>query len=150
MTLYKRHGVSNNRFNNLFRLTSNNTSKLRISDLCDVNSSVDSPHKGPVMGKKFHCHDVIMDPEAINSPVENGWMGSSHMILAYIRYIMLPQSNMGMLLCEQLDCLVCTENVIFGIYISYFICLSAVIYCEISLAILNNVVSVKSYSKSLK
>ena len=53
-------GVSNNRhlnclYNNYFRLTSKNTPKPAILVLCVGNPPVDSPHKGPVTGKRCHA-----------------------------------------------------------------------------------------------
>ena len=54
------HGVSDHwqfdcLFNTPFRLTKKTTAKL-----CITGSSVDSPHKGPVMQKVFPCHDVFL------------------------------------------------------------------------------------------
>ena len=48
--------------NRLFRLTSKETSKLRVTGLCVGNSPgpVNSPHKGPVTRKMFPFDDVIM------------------------------------------------------------------------------------------
>ena len=39
---------------------STKTSKLRVTGLCERNSPVNSPHKGPVMQKMFPFDDVIM------------------------------------------------------------------------------------------
>ena len=46
--------------NRLFRRRSKNTSKLRVSGLCEGNSPVNSPHKGPVTRKMFPSDDVIV------------------------------------------------------------------------------------------
>ena len=70
-TLRWRHndqaGVSNHQpygclLNRLFRRRSKETSKLRVTGLCAVNSPgpVNSPHKGPVTRKMFPFDDVIM------------------------------------------------------------------------------------------
>ena len=65
MTLQGRHnghdGVSNHQpyhclLNRLFMRRSKKTSKLRVTGLCEVNSS----HKGPVTRKMFPFDDVIM------------------------------------------------------------------------------------------
>ena len=37
------------------------TSKLCVTDLCEGNSPVNSPHKGPVMRKMFPFDDVIIN-----------------------------------------------------------------------------------------
>ena len=55
----ERDGVSNHRrldclLNRLFWRRAKKTSKLRVTDLCEGNSPVNSPHKGPVNGKCFH------------------------------------------------------------------------------------------------
>ena len=44
----------------LFRRRSKKTSKLRVTGLCEGNSPVNSPHKGPVTRKMFRFDDVIM------------------------------------------------------------------------------------------
>ena len=70
MSLQERHneryGVSNHRHpdclvSRLFRRTSTKTSKLRVTGLCEWNPPVTahSPHKGPVMRKKFPFDNVI-------------------------------------------------------------------------------------------
>ena len=63
----ERHGVSNYRpldglLNSLFRHRSKNTSKIRVTGLCEGNSPVtgEFPHKGPVTRKMFPFDDVIM------------------------------------------------------------------------------------------
>ena len=51
-------------FNSLYRLTTNKTPKLHITDpfVRWINRCpMDSPHKGPVMRKALPCHDIIMD-----------------------------------------------------------------------------------------
>ena len=50
--------------NRLFRRSSKQTSKLRVTGLCVGNSPgpVNSPHKGPVTRKTFPFDDVIMIP----------------------------------------------------------------------------------------
>ena len=62
----ERYGVSNHRHpdclvSRLFRRTSTKTSKLRVTGLCEWNPPVTahSPHKGPVMRKKFPFDNVI-------------------------------------------------------------------------------------------
>ena len=60
-----RDGVSNHPrldclLNHLFRRRSKKTSKLRVTGLCEGNSPVNSPHKGPVTRKMFPFEDVIM------------------------------------------------------------------------------------------
>ena len=60
----ERQGVSNHRrldclLNRLFRRISKNTSKLRVTSLCEGNPP-DSPHKGPVTRKMFLFDNVIM------------------------------------------------------------------------------------------
>ena len=59
---HKRHGVSNHQhldcvLNRLFKLVSKKISKLRVTGLCEGNTS---PHKGPVTGKVFPFNDAIM------------------------------------------------------------------------------------------
>ena len=44
------------------RCRSKKTSKLRVTGLCEGNSPVNSPHKGPVTRKIFPFDDVIMFP----------------------------------------------------------------------------------------
>ena len=44
----------------LFRRRSKKTSKLRVTGLCERNSPVNSPHKGPVTRRTFTFDDVIM------------------------------------------------------------------------------------------
>ena len=61
----ERDGVSNHQprdclLNRLFRRRSTKTSKLRLTGLCEGNSPVNSPHKGPVTRKMFPFDDVIM------------------------------------------------------------------------------------------
>ena len=46
--------------NRLFRRRSKKTSKLRITGFCVGNSSVNSPHKGPIKLKMLPFDDVIM------------------------------------------------------------------------------------------
>ena len=46
--------------NRLFKHRSKKTSKLRVTGLCEGNSAVNSPHKGPVTRKMFPFDDVIM------------------------------------------------------------------------------------------
>ena len=46
--------------NRLSRRRSKKTSKLRVTGLCEGNSPVNSPHKGPVTRKMFPFDDVIM------------------------------------------------------------------------------------------
>ena len=48
--------------NHLFRRKSKETSKLRVTGLCEVvhRGPVNSPHKGPVTRKMFPFHDVTM------------------------------------------------------------------------------------------
>ena len=46
--------------NHLFRRRSKKTSKLRVTGLCEGNSPVNSPHKGPVTRKMFPFDDVMM------------------------------------------------------------------------------------------
>ena len=58
-------GVSNHRpyhwvLNRLFKRRSQKTSKLRVTGLCEGNSPVNSPHKGPVTRKMLPFDDVIM------------------------------------------------------------------------------------------
>ena len=60
-------GVSNHQprgclLNRLFRRRSKKTSKLRVTGLCEGNSTgpANSPHKGPVTRKMFPFDDVIM------------------------------------------------------------------------------------------
>ena len=62
-----RYGVSNYQhldclLNRLFRCRSMKTSKLRVTGLCEGNSPVNSPHKGPVTRKMSSLDDVIMKP----------------------------------------------------------------------------------------
>ena len=58
-------GVSNHRridclLNRLSRRNSKETSKLRVTGLCEGNSPVNSPHKGPVTRKMVPFDDVII------------------------------------------------------------------------------------------
>ena len=60
-----RDSVSNHQphdclLNRLFRRRSKKTSKLRVTGLCAGNSPVNSPHKWPVMRKRFPFDGVIM------------------------------------------------------------------------------------------
>ena len=62
------HGISNHRLidyllNPLLRRASKETSKLRVTGVCEGNQRwpVDSPHKGPVTRKMFPFDDVIMN-----------------------------------------------------------------------------------------
>ena len=62
----ERDGVSNHQphnylFNRLFKRRTKKTSKLRVTGLCEGNSPVNSPHKGPVTQKTFPFDDAIMD-----------------------------------------------------------------------------------------
>ena len=59
------YGVSNKRqfdslFNRLLRSTAKETSPALLV-LCERNSLIDSPQKGPVMRKKLPCHDFPWD-----------------------------------------------------------------------------------------
>ena len=59
------NGISNHQcldclLNRVFRHRSKKTSKLRITGLCEGNSLVNSPHKGPVTRKMFPFDDIIM------------------------------------------------------------------------------------------
>ena len=61
----ERNGVSNHRhldclLNRLFRRRSKNTSKLRVTGLCEGDSPVYCSHKGSVTRKMFPFDDVIM------------------------------------------------------------------------------------------
>ena len=61
-----RGGVSNHRrfhylLNRLFRRRSKKTPTRRTASLCEGNSPVNSPHKGPVTRKMFPFDDVIME-----------------------------------------------------------------------------------------
>ena len=65
VTSHKQHGVSNHRqpdclSNSLTGPTAKKTSKLGNTVLCERNSSVDSPHKWPVMRETFQSHGVIV------------------------------------------------------------------------------------------
>ena len=69
-TLQWRHnehdGVSNHQphdclFNRLFRCISKETSRLRVTGLCEENSPLNSPHKGPVTWKMLPFDDLIMN-----------------------------------------------------------------------------------------
>ena len=69
----ERDGVSNHQphdclLNRLFRHSSKKTSKLRVTGLCEGNSPVNSPHKGPVTRKMFPFDDVIMFNLASTAP----------------------------------------------------------------------------------
>ena len=59
---YLKAPVSPFLLNRLFRRKSNETSKLRITGLCEANPQVigGPPHKGPVKRKMFLFDDVIM------------------------------------------------------------------------------------------
>ena len=62
---YERDGVSNEQphdclLKHLFRHRSKKTSKIRVTVLCEGNSPVNSPHKGPVTRKMCPFDDVIM------------------------------------------------------------------------------------------
>ena len=78
-TLQWRHnvhdGVSNHQpydclLNRLFRRTSKKISKLRVTDLCEGNSPVNSPHKGPVTRRMFSFDDVIMQTKCLQSDIK--------------------------------------------------------------------------------
>ena len=65
-TVDDRHGVSNTQqsdysFNGLFRLLTRKTIKPRITDLLWGESIDDRwiTHRGPIMQKKFPCHDMV-------------------------------------------------------------------------------------------
>ena len=69
-TLQWRHnehdGVSNHQphdclFNRLFMCISKETSRLRVTGLCEENSPLNSPHKGPVTWKMLPFDDLIMN-----------------------------------------------------------------------------------------
>ena len=71
----ERNGISNHQphdclRNRLFRPRSKETSKLRVTGLCEGNSPVTNgfPHKGPVTRKMFPFDDVIMDVNSIKVP----------------------------------------------------------------------------------
>ena len=60
-----RDGASNHKphdglLNRLFGRRPKRASKLRVTGLCEGNSPVNSPHKGPVTWKRFPLDDVIM------------------------------------------------------------------------------------------
>ena len=60
-----RDGISNHQphdcpLNRLFKRRSKKTPKLRVTGLCEGNSPVNSPHKGPVTWKISPLDDVIM------------------------------------------------------------------------------------------
>ena len=62
---YEHDGVSNHQphdclLNRLFIRRSKKISKLRVTGLCEGNSPVNSPQKGPVTGKMFPFDDVII------------------------------------------------------------------------------------------
>ena len=62
----RRDSVSNRQrldclLNRLFRRRSKKTSKLRVTGLCEGNSLVNSPKKGPVMRKIFPFDDAIFE-----------------------------------------------------------------------------------------
>ena len=64
-------GVSNHQphsclLDRLFRRRSKKTSQLRVAGLCEGNSPVNSPHKGPVTRKMFPFNDVIMAHKGID------------------------------------------------------------------------------------
>ena len=57
----ERNGLSNHRrLNCLFMRKSRKTTKLCVTGLCEGNSLVNSPHKGPVSRKMFPLYDIIM------------------------------------------------------------------------------------------
>ena len=53
--------------NRLFRCRSKNTSKLRVTGLCDWSWLVNSPHKWPVTRKMFPSDDVIMKTSSLEA-----------------------------------------------------------------------------------
>ena len=72
----ERDGVSNYRrhdclLKRLFRRRSKKTSKFRVTGICEGNSPVNSPHKGPVTRKMFPFDDVIMNVESCNGMTLN-------------------------------------------------------------------------------
>ena len=96
MTSYECPGVSKYRqlnclFKNLFRLTTEETSKLRIThDWSFVRGNhrwpVESPYKEPIIRKMFPWHDFFLPP--CGGMVENTWVNnpvrSANMIQAVI------------------------------------------------------------------
>ena len=61
----------------LFRRRSKNISKLRVTGLCEGNSPVNSPHKGPVTRKNFSIwwrHNVYTTRDS------NGWLTTLYTI----------------------------------------------------------------------
>ena len=65
----ERDGVSNHQsldclLKRLFRRRSKKTSELRVTGLCEGNSPVNSPHKGPVTWKCFHLMTSSWDAES--------------------------------------------------------------------------------------
>ena len=71
-TLHWRHnehyGVSNHQpfeclHNRLFRRRTKKTSNLRVTGLCERNSPVNSPHKGPETRKMLPFDDAMMNSD---------------------------------------------------------------------------------------
>ena len=84
MTSYECPGVSKYRqlnclFKNLFRLTTEETSKLRITHHWSFVRGnhrwpVESPYKEPIIRKMFPCHDFFLPP--CGGMVENTWVNN--------------------------------------------------------------------------
>ena len=93
-----RDSVSNHQprdclLNRLFRRRSNNTSKLRVTGLCAVNSPVpgEFPHRWPVTRKMFPFDDAIMHTDHGNHLSHSGLSVNASWLWQFVSILLLIQ-----------------------------------------------------------